>query len=185
MADYAPNYTSRLFVQYRAAGRTHKVSFRYGTTDGPPSGDFISDLNDMLVPIANLLVNDFAILNASYIPIGGTVALPTTAPTLSSVGGTGATAGDAPRFISFTYKGLDGTAGRFTFFGAAADPGDNGVAKAQDYRILRDEDAIVATALDKLALVNEMTTISGSGFIINQYVNLGYNAYWQRKARRG
>jgi hypothetical protein len=185
VTDYAPNYTSRLFVEYRAAGRTHKTSFRYGDVAGPPPGSFISSLNDMLVPIANLLVEDFAILSASYIPLASTVALPTTAPTAPAGAGVAFTPGDAPRFISFTYKGLDGTAGRFTFFGATKDPGDSSDAAAQDYRILRAENAVVATALDKLALVDGMTTISGASFIINQYVNLGYNAYWQRRARRG
>jgi hypothetical protein len=185
MATFAPNYTSRYLVKYRAAGRTHRMSVRYGLTLGPPPVGLVTTISNVLTALAPVLVSDFAVLSAGYIQQATAIELPAPAPT--AAGGTAAwTAGDSPRFISFTGRSITGQPAAFYVYGVSLDPGTDAQVFANDYRVLVSEQGDVEIAVNELnAPLVSITANDASEVIWNQYVNVAYNAYYQRKARRG
>jgi hypothetical protein len=183
MATHASNYSNRYIVKYRAAAKTHSMSFCYGTTPASPPAGLITGVSNLITALAPKLVADWAVLAASYIEAGTTSAFPATPPTGVGTGVT-PTPGDAPREWSFTGRGNDAAPAAIYIFGAAADPGD-GTPSLQDFRVLRAEDTDIGSALDELAGATDLTTLSGRPILWNQYANLRYNAYWQTKLRRG
>jgi len=184
MATFAPNYSNRYQAKYRAMGKVHTFSCRYGITPEPPPIDLVTGVGNLFAALAPVLPNDFAWLSAKYIAAGTTVALPASLPA-SLTGGFTWTKGDAPRFFSFTGAGITGQPAVLYIYGASFDPGDDAVTAANDYRILRSEHAAIAAALDELAGIPEITTQDGTVPIWNQYANVSYSRYWQRQARKG
>jgi hypothetical protein len=186
MATFAPNYTARYKVQYRAAYRTHKVTFRYGLSTAPPSPEFVTKVGTFLQALAPTLARDFAVLGAEYIAEGGTVALPAAAPTQpTGLNSEDITPGDSPRFYSFTGKSVTGQPGSVFVFGANLDPGQNSATAASDFRLVLGEYDWIAAVLAVLDTAPSFTAADGSSVMWNRYANVAYNAHYQRKARRG
>lgn len=82
-----------------------------------------------------------------------------------------------PRFMTFVGRSPDGRKVRFALYGIVGFP-DN------DYRTLVSENAGVSAVVAYLNNdTNPFRTISGLRPVWKQYVNQGYNAYFQRRRR--
>jgi hypothetical protein len=178
MPTYAPNFANRYLVKYRAVGKEHTMSFRYGLTPSPPPTDLVTGVGNFLVALAPQLTTDFAVLSASFVEAGTSFNVPATAP-LYAGGSATPGIGDAPRFYSFTGRTLAAQPAIIYVYGAAQDPGDNSMPNAGDYRLL------ASNAITELSAITELTGADGIAVLWNQYANVAYNAYYQRKARRG
>lgn len=185
MATFAANYTARYFVRYRAMGKEHTFKVRYGLEAGAPPVGVVSAVTAFLAAMAPRLSSDWAVLSASYVPMGGTFSLPAVPPTTPVIDSTIEwSLGDTPRFYSFTARSVTGQPTAVMLYGALDDPG-SGQAKTNDYRILVGEDAAIGAAIAALEAEPLISASDGAGLIWNPYANLAYNAYYQRKARRG
>lgn len=184
MTTFAPNYTNRYLVRYRAAGKVHTAMFRYGITPGPPDVALVTGVGNVLVALMPKLANDWAVLAASYIAAGTTISLPATAP-VAGPGSIAWNAGDNPLNYSFVGRGVTGQPASFHIYGAQLEPSTASLTAAQDYRVLASEDADIASALTELNGIAGLTTTDGAAVVWHQYANVGYNAYYQRKSRNG
>lgn len=186
MADYASNYTNRLFIRYRAAGKLHEAAFRYGGAAAAPQNDIKILVGSFLTLLKPQLVSDFLTIGASYAVLNTSNRIPTDFVTVANDNNTNWTPGDAPRYYSFVGRSSIGNAARVFIYGALADPGNNGDALPQDYRVYSNESSVIAAAVE--ALDNEFGTklVAVDGYEVTwaPYANVAYSAYYQRRARR-
>jgi len=185
MGTYAPNYTARYGVRYRCAGREHVAKFRYGLSTAAPTAEFIAAIGAFFDVLKPLLVRDFAYLGAFYIPMNANISLPAPVPPTSVPNSEfDFTKGDSPRFMSFVGRSITGQPAAIYVYGVSSDPGANNDLIAADNRILASESATVAAAIAALEVVPLLTETSGSDVLWQEYANLAYSAYYQRKNRR-
>lgn len=190
MTNFASNYTPRLKVKYSLAGREHTVSLRPNVAIAPV--DTVDSIHSILSEFQPYMTNDFAFISAEYAAQGQDFFLPITTSlfTTSPIQGVNTDAvlkrqaGEA--FISLTGKTVLGNPWRFFIYGVTV-AGGSSVAD-DNYRVLPAENAAVPGIL---ALVNDLadsiifTGIDRQRVIVNQYLNVGVSAYYQRKARKG
>jgi hypothetical protein len=184
MAALPANATSRYFVKYFSAGRTHKASFRYTGGSGLPTPLFIELVGGFFDSLHALISSDFVFVSASYIAEGTNIELPMDTPPAITPSTVALTLGDSPRYVSFVGRGPSGHKIRVYVFGISLDPGDSAQVATQDYRVLPEEITSIGNALTALVILNPLT-IGGDMPIWHQYANVGYNVHFQKKARRG
>jgi hypothetical protein len=81
MTTYAPNWTPRYRARYQAAGVTHTVQVRgLRTTDDANIATFGAHLFDFFAPLAPVMADDFAWIDASYALTDSDLFAPTTTP---------------------------------------------------------------------------------------------------------
>lgn len=183
------NNTARYFVDYTSNQRAHTLMVRYlePTPNSPPSTPFVARLATVLADIAAWLPTDFAVIGARYSPRLSTVSLPATPP--AGPTGTGpAQLYDVPAYAAFVGRSPGGRKFRLFVLGVAQTASDGGAGA--NYRLTTAEGAVAATVVANLqgwanlGGTDGLYSIDGvPGTDIYNYVNLGYNAYWQRKAR--
>lgn len=183
MASYSSDYTNRYIVRYRAYGKTHKFTLRYGTTAGPPTTDIVDAASAFLDALHPQLTSTFAILSAEFAAAGTSFTLPWTSPVMDAATGDAGTLGDSPRFYGFAGRSTSGQPWRLSLYGASPDPGLNSDVGPADFRLLFAESAPVAAAVAALEAATTLTAIDGAPVIVKQYANIAYSAYYQRKAR--
>lgn len=190
MADFAPNYTARYRVRYRAAGQVHTSTFRYDLSlVGGDLSRVVTDVGVMYDTLLTLLASDFAILDASTCGAGDIAFLPAPAPTLINPPNAlnPATKGASPKYLSFSALSAVGNGTSFFVYGASATGVSEEVVAGFDYRIIPSENAAIADVLGQLETVWDWWVAadgSRAGFV-RQYANFGISAYYQRKARKG
>lgn len=184
MAPFNPNATPRFWVDYRAQGRNHSVMFRYvggGLPDGSPGVPFQDGVIDFFDVMEPWLPADFEILATRRALQAQDFSLPSVG--LGTFSPTGvAQAGEMPAFLTFVGRSTSGTAWKLTLLGVTLSPVGDG-AYASDYRIQAGENAVIDGARAVLQAIPGLVAIDGMGIIVYPYVNSGFNAYWQRKAR--
>lgn len=183
MAALAANNTARYFLHYKANFRNHTVSFRYddGGVVLAPDVVFLAALTVILNACASFMPNDWVDQSAEFIPSGSFVSIPAGVPLLRITGANAALAGQAPGYLDFTGRSVDGRQGFFYLLGASVNAFSAGPATT-DWRLNSAEDPAVAairTALDIAPLV----TIGGLAPLWKSYMNFGYNSYWQGEVR--
>lgn len=189
MADYAPNYTSRYRMRYRALGQVHTAQLRIARSHPGPAAQGVVMFQDLLETIAGKLVADWTVLGADVAAADSDIFLPSSSipmqPTVSAVA---ADESYKPVYLSFVGRSTSGLRAALFIYGINFAPtgADN---TSNDYRILSTEDSAIASAV---AVLN-----NGSGSAANlvanddapvvwyPYANMGFNSYYQRKARRG
>jgi hypothetical protein len=183
MSPLPVNNTARYKIHYFCNLEPHTVTFRYddGGTPAPPSVGFLLGLTTVLNAAALFLASDLAYLSAEYVPSGGTVSVPTGLPLLLT-GGTGTPAqAKTPSFIGATGRSVGGRQAKFFMLGASYTPeGSGGVAS--DYRVTSGESATVTALIAALDL-SGVVAIDNDLPLWKSYINLGYNAYWQKAVR--
>jgi len=184
MAGLPANSTSRYFVKYFSAGRTHKASFRYTQDSGQPTALFIAQVGDFFETLNGIMSGDFVFVSASYIAADTDLELPCAIPHNITHNDVRLTMGDSPRYMSFVGRGLSGHKVRVYVYGIAIDPADNVQTWAADYRVMESEEPRVTAALEALFILGAQT-IAGDFPVWHRYANIGYNVHYQKKARRG
>jgi hypothetical protein len=191
MTRYADNFTSRFRVGYRSAGRQHSLKIRCGTLDlptavtgfAPALVGFLNALTGLRSPTWLLESVNFALAGTDvYLPVGltsftGIAAGVTTAPIDDK--------GFAPHFLSFGGRTYTGNNMRFALYGVAVDPSASPGNNSNDYRISRGESPEVNNAINEIFGYAALSGADGQPVVPYDYANVGVNAYWQRKIRRG
>lgn len=182
MAPLPPNTTGRYWVDYLANGREHTVMFRFPApgVDGDVPPAFVAAVSDFLQSMEPFMPTDWQLLGARVSAPGSSVSLPGPAPA-AVTGAANPQPNEAPGYITFVGRSATGRRVRVSLLGAGVTPaGEAGTYN--DYRATAAENAQVATAIAQLDEVASVG-IDGADVTWYTYVNLGYNAYWQRKVR--
>lgn len=177
MAPIDPKNTARLFVDYADGDTRHTVILR------PQTGVSIATLatwfNDWLTDNAGLFLERVSFDGAREAAQNSNVTNPIAWTTVDGTNPSSPKTDGKPWFLSFVGRSAQGHRTRISFFGSAY--GDD-----SNYRITAAENTGVADAVADLNdLQAKLGDITGSKAVWKDYINLGYNAYWQRQARRG
>lgn len=180
MAPLPVNSTGRLILPYTANGHRHHAQFRYAA-ESAPSSDYLEGLDAFLTSLAGLMPSDWVFDDYLFIPMGTNVSIPLGVAPSPVSGGVTPDTGKAPAYMDFVGRSPDGRRARVSFLGAGNSPDEEGAALS-DYRWRATENSSVAAAIGFLIDVG-VVTISGEVPYWKSYVNLGYNAYWQKAVR--
>lgn len=170
------NNTDRILIQYTSFGQQHVAELR--VADGISPATAIDVYNGYANLMKALITTSDVITGARFAEKGTLVSFPLT---VSAVQGTNAGAPPAdnkPNFISIVGRSPTGYRTRFTVF--------TGVyGEASKYRMYPGEGAAAFALLNYMkADTNTFFAKDGVKAIINNYINLGVNSYFQRRQRR-
>jgi len=186
MADFAPNFTPRLKLEYSCQSSRHVMTWRLpiSTTRGAV-GPYVSKMGAFLETLADKLFNDWAVVSTNFAAGGSDVFLPVadvTQPTASAVI-TGRQPGDKANAIQFVGRGENGARASFWVFGSFY---RQDTASVTDYRIHNAEDAAISAAT---GILNEtpptLVAIDDSDVTWYPYANFKSNDHWVHKVRGG
>lgn len=175
LAPLPANNSPRLFLRYQTPQNQHELVMRF--IDGMTTADAIASATAYTEAVAPLLCNNVQWTTLRQQNRNSDVSFPVawlpTQPTSTQE----LQPRDEPRFFSMTGRSQDGRRVRIMQFGSIFPIDDN-------YRILRGESAAVDDLIDFIQLTSiTFVTISMAEPLWNEYLNLGYNAYYQRQAR--
>lgn len=177
MTPLPENNTDRLWVRYTSAGRPHELLFRFDTGTGASTA--AASANVAILVLKTMIASNDAVTGARFSAGGSLVSFPVPVTTGAGSGSAWTDADTGANFYSATGRSTDGRDVKYTVFTTLSNPDTLG------YRY----NSPTGQWLDFLEVLDEMptnpVTISGLIPIMNSYVNWGYNAYWQRKIRRG
>lgn len=176
MAPLPPQSTLRYFLDYNGPMGERSVQFRFGAiADDQTAIDYI---NALLVAVRPLIYSSVSFYRLRRASDESVFSFPV--PWLAVSGAAAGTlqAQDYPVFMSFVGRSSGGRRVRKTFYGVTFRPDDN-------YRIQRAENVNIDNAIGVLLdTPPSEVAIDSSPVIWNEYVNTGFNAYYQRQARR-
>lgn len=189
MPAYAPNFTPRLKVRYRAAQANHTQLWRFpqvgvAGVNLAASVAAIQAVYDLLTPI---MFDDWSVLDLSYADLNSDVFLPTTG--LVAIG-TESMVGLDPdikaQAISFVGRTVGGQPAKMAQFGMNVEGfvGDNG----NDFRISPGDDATIDGVIALLNTYNSPLLICGSDKLAvswKAYANVKDYDYWVKRVRSG
>jgi len=178
LAPLPDNNTNRLWLDYRGEFGEHTVQFRTATTT-----DIFAFMDTIQLALdgASGMWSDTTLFyqwrfsgagtNVSTvvrtIALDGTALVPLGSPLY-------------PRFWSVVGRSADGRRVRYSFFGSQFN-------LEGDYRLEPGDDArmdAIRGALAGEAAAGRLVSISGQQPLLATYLNVGYNAYWQRQRRK-
>lgn len=188
MADYAPNYTPRAKIRYRAGGTVHSMTWRRAR--GSDAAAMLAMADKMILflnTLSSIRLADWALLDASYCLEDSDVFLPLTlTETLDAAGGGAfSTFAGVAKANAFSYvgRGTTGQKAKFFVYGLSRYAEAN---ITNDLRIYAAEDATFAASLVALTeLAPSVAASDGSTVIWHNYVNQKVNDYWVGRARAG
>jgi hypothetical protein len=183
MPPISPANTARYFIYYKANGKGHKTQFRYndGGTPAQPELGFRNNVTVFLNTVAALMPSNLTYVKATFAATNSNIELPADLPLLLAGGAAAPMISNLPASLSITGKSPFGRAWNFKMLGVGISPANN-TGVTEDYRLYPAENPTAAAILSALAGLDQLA-IDGLIPIVNPYVNLGYNAYWQKKAR--
>lgn len=179
MAPLPENNTGRYFVDYAFRNQGRSLQLRYGVGTAVESLPFHAGV--FLSALAPLMDDSWVIQGARIQSAGSPFSVPTVPPTLS-VGPSGGTIAPAnyPQFTTFVGRGtISGRRVRVFVYGLIL--GNDG-----SYRISAPTGALAAARNALIAALGEDNvgvTIGGDAPTWYNYVNQGFNSYWEREAR--
>jgi hypothetical protein len=186
MADFAPNFTARLRVNYSSLGKSHSQIWRVASSVTDPT-DIAAKAVLFYSDLAPVRFNDWTIVSASFAPADSDVFLPASigTPTAGSVSTSGAVLTDPAVSISFVGRSTLGNKARMFLYGTTfRDVVTTSVGA--DWRVTSAENAAISAAIVRL---NETSPslVANDDAIASwyEYVNVKYNDRWVRRMRRG
>lgn len=189
MPAYAPSFTPRLKVRYRAAAANHTQLWRFpqvgvAGVNLAASVAAVQGVYDLLTPI---MFDDWAVLDLSYADINSDVFIPTTG--LTAIG-TVTTVGMLPsvkaQAMSFVGRTVGGQPAKLAQFGVDSTTFTN--TQAGDYRISPGEDTTVDGVIALLNTYNSPLLICGNdklAVVWKGYANTKPYDFWVKKVRVG
>jgi hypothetical protein len=175
-----PNNTGRVLLDYFANGQGHTMQWRY-TGLGAPSSGFLEDVDSVLIALNPFMPTDWEFQGWRYVPASGTFSTVITSPPTTFDGARDVELYAAPAYLDVPGRSTGGRRIRFFALGVGIAPRPS-TSASNDYRLTIVENA------DAAALVLALSTggfcaIDANDVNWKPYVNLGFNAYWQGKAR--
>lgn len=176
MAPLPANNTAVLFIEYTSLGQEHTAELRLPSTSGITEAQAV--YADVAPTLAAMLPNTDSVTGARYRARLSNVSFPISVTPVTGTGGGAPDSDKRATFVSYTGRSADGRDVRFTVFTPFQDPDTNG------FRIANPP-GVTGDMLDVLlGLASQVRTISDGLIFWNNYVNYGFNAYYQRKLRR-
>ena len=175
MAPVNPILTQRVYIDYQGLSGQHSLQLRYR-----PDVTF-SQAQVNTIAFAELLkpvwFDDVTVTGFRSAPAGQafTFPFPPPVPIVGQVVGA-LTGRDFPRFASYSARSVAGRRVRWTLY-------ETNIGIEDDYRVetlSADEQAIFNFLQD---FGNGVCDVTANGIILYNYINVGYNAYYQRKQR--
>lgn len=169
------NNTDRAWLGYTYLGQQHEVVFRFPSAT--TQANIIAACASFANAMKGLIESTDSFNKLRHQDSGSTVSFPLTWTSIAGTSSGSSDGDDKARFIAVSGRSLAGYRCRLTLFTGA--PPDS-----QGFRLNR---ATGNTADTFLAALEAMPTapvaIDGQAVVWNQYVNEGYNSYWQRQFR--
>lgn len=189
MADFAPNYTARVKLQYQAAGARHTVQFRgpRGTLASGALG-IANKAVTWLNALKNYRVTDWTLLGVQWASADSDLFFDIT-PTVALEAGalimpTGNEKAFKALYMQFVGKSVAGSRVSAYLFGVQT--GEQFASAFSDYRILNSEDGVISAGT---GVLNETSPAlcAADGFtaVWRPYVNIKANDHWVHRARNG
>ena len=176
MAPLPDNGTPRLYIDYTSGGQRHTMDIRLAA--GSTTADAVSAYAAIVPAMVDLMPLTDSVVGARFSASGSNLSFPLP---VASEAGTNVDVPDPdnkPSFVSVTGRDALGRRVRVTFFSAYFD------TSAYGFRL--DNPTGLEAALHNAitGATVDARTISGAVPVWNPYLNVGSNAYFQRKARR-
>ena len=171
--------TVRLVLNYEGVMGQRSLLFRFPPTTLP--GDAIAAVDGFTDAVKGLWHESVTVTGGDYYPAGSAFSQPVTLAARQGTNTNTFNPSEYPRFMSVVGRDFAGTRVRYTLYGVP------NVPVQSDYRLTQAEGGVFygfRTALGTMVNTGDLITVQGSSPILNPYVNTGYNAYYQRKARR-
>ena len=179
MTALPTNGTKRIEVGYSVQGKKHSILLR--AVEGAPAQAIVDDFRALLVDHSTIQTNDCVWDTAKVYDLGVDFSRELSFASLTMDGGAEEVAYLQPRFLSFVGRTTMGRRVRVYFYGSA---GVN--SNIADYRLQTGEvarwDAFQYAFKDFYA-THGLVGIDLHTVTWKNYINVGYNSYWQRKAR--
>lgn len=182
MPAFDPTASARLWLDYTVLGDAHSFQVRYTTVAAAASAADI--LRQVLVANPNCFSDSASFVAARVADVGTNISNPIPWDVFTGTGGEGLAPSLRPRYVNQTARSSNGAQARYFFYGFLPSLGD----VASDYRFTVGEDANVDAFFGDLKDALEETnavTIGLQAPVWKAYVNCGWSAYWQKKARGG
>lgn len=175
MAPLNPNNTGRYFVDYTVGIHEHTAMVRANAALSPAS--FGTQINNLLTALTPVLFA-LTIVRIRWAASGSNVSNPVASGIEGSVyGGSAPANNDYPKFLDFVGRSTGGRRVRNTWFGYKGG--------LDDFRVTTAESTAIAAALPNITGgANSWLSIDGLKPVWYNYVDVGYNAYWQRAVRQ-
>lgn len=169
------NNTDRAWLKYTSVGIEHEIMFRFPSAT--PQADIATAMGVFANAMKAYILTTDSFSAVRHQDAGSTVSFPIAFTAVVGTA-TGIDDGDdKARFMSVTGRSLAGYRVKATLFTAQ-------VTDATGYRQARSSGNYADVMLDAIeAMAVQPRAIDGNLVVWNQYVNLGYNAYWQRDLR--
>ena len=180
MAPLPPESTGRIWIDYQANGFGHTVMFRYPGT-GDPAPAVITGINGILTAMQPFMPTNWTLLGIRYAVAGSTVSNALNAAIITPTGAGTPKQGEAPAYLTILGRSAQGRRARIFFIGTSVSAADEGGVNG-DYRTSATESSSVL-ALLTAAQNSGLVAVDGLQPVWKPYVNVGYNAYWQKRVR--
>lgn len=189
MADFAPNYTARVKLQYQAAGARHTVQFR-----GPRStlaAGALSIANKAITwlnALKNYRVTDWTLLGVQWAAADSDLFFDISPSTELEAGALIMPVGKEKAFkaLYMQFVGKSTAGSRTSAYLYGVQTGEQFAVPFSDYRILNSEDPIISAGT---GVLNETSPalVAADGFtaVWRPYVNIKANDHWVHRARNG
>lgn len=183
MADYASSNTGRLRFRYQSQGQVHTTTFRTGRGTQDIAGAIASAVSFFNAMSVSRLT-DWTALGVDYAGVDSEIFLPRSESIADLQPGTAVIppSSNKPMFASFQGRTSGGSRASLYLYGVRFDLLTND-AVLQDYRVFVTESPSVLNAVGILNAATQFTGIDGLDALWKPYINIGLNAYYQRKQR--
>lgn len=174
MAPLPEDNTERYFLFYTVSGHTHSLTIR--CEDGTSAATISEEVSAFLEAAEPMLYStQFVKLEMSA--NGSNVRVPATWSGVTEWGTGAGPERNAPQFVSFTGKSVDGRRFRVELFGRIGEASDN-------WRIYAVDNTAVEESIAALATVEPVfLTISGAAPFLNAYANQSIAQHWVGELR--
>lgn len=178
MAPLPANSTPVLFVDYTFNGEGHTMAFR-GSVNAT-AAELAAVAQSFLDEAESLLADGWTVTGTRFRAQGTDFTVP--GPTLGPLtpGGGPLNPVNNPRYASFIGRGnLDGRRARIFVYGLT-------FPMQEDYRFGPTENGVLNSmrnVLQAASVAGTLTTVGGSPVTWYEYINAGFNSYWERQQR--
>lgn len=177
MAPLPENNTDRLWLFYTAKGVEHSVIFRFSSTI--PQADQVAAAADFANAVKAYVLTTDSFTKVLHQDAGSHLTFPLAWTAITGTNTDSTENDDEPHFVSATGRSLDGRRVKIGMY----------LPRTPDsikYREARTPGSLADAYLDAIdGMEPAPVSISGGAVVWNQYMNTGYNAYWQRQNRKG
>lgn len=176
MAPESPDNTIRLWVKKTGVTGEHETLFRFmpGTTQVEGAAAAAA----VLLAADGLVYTGDSWTSARWADAGSNISLPIAWTPIPGANGTTRDPQNDPFFLTFVGRSTAGRRVRWTIQGAVFMDDDN-------YRVNAGDNAGVADTIEAIRdNAPPITSIEATEILVYSYANVGFNAYFQRQARK-